>query len=255
MRELLRKLRLRQGQIRSKARKGVKKFGKHARAARKSYTPNPAISKKRATARLRDQPVRGSKGRRAIFMENDAISTSNAFRQMREINWCRLPNRCPDCDEILNHRLVEYRYRGRISQYTRCTHYGCRKKFYVMQYTPLKHLRLNLQQGLRLMKEYSRPDRIAPPSASKLAVDAGCGKTHAEAFAKLCRMAEAKKGEADNKKGSIAGDVEMDAHQVAKVYISPKNPFYQHLITDKHKKNKPSYFILYVQVAGAVQRG
>ena len=63
------------------------------------------------------------------------------------------------------------------------------------------------------------------------------------------------KGQAENKKGSIGGDVELDAHQVAKVYVSTKNPFYKHLIPEKYKKKPPAYFVMYVQVAGAIQRG
>ena len=50
-----------------------------------------------------------------------------------------------------------------------------------------------------------------------------------------CRQ---KKGQAENQKGSIGGDVESDAHQVTKVYVSPANPIYQHLIQEKYKKKQ-----------------
>ena len=47
----------------------------------------------------------------------------------------------------------------------------------------------------------------------------------------------------------------MDAHQVAKVYVSPKNPQNHHLIPDEYKTKPPLYYILYIQVVRAVQRG
>ena len=70
-------------------------------------------------------------------------------------------------------------------------------------------------------------------------------------------LLSAKRAQTDNVAGkeNLGGDVELDAHQVAKVYVSRRNPVYRHLINDKYRRKPPPYFILYVQVAGAIQRG
>ena len=254
IRSLLQKLRLREGQRRTKPRVGIKKSGVHAKTAAQQYTPNPVAGRRAGQRRDAIKSAWSSGGRRAEFFRRDAISPESAVEQLLDLGVIRKPRKCSLCGGGLSN-LCKYGTRSPHYRYWRCTSYDCHARFNVLQFSPFWPTVLAPSQLLALLKKYSRPDSIAPPAPSKLCLDAGCGKQQALKFTSLCRKAEAKQGEMSNKRGSIGGDVEIDVHQVAKVYVSPQNPVYQHLIREKYKKNLPKYFLLYLRVAGAVERG
>ena len=253
IRKLLSQLASRTGQRKRKARVGVKKWGAGKAAARREYTPNPVAGEASGKLnRMKDQSAWGQKGRRATFLKCDAVSPVCALQQLIDLECVKLPKTCPLCNGNLSAPCLKNKNHPH-NLYVRCTSYACHRFFNVMQFTVFWPTTLTVSQTLILLKKYARPDSIAPPAAHKLCVDAGCGKAQAQNFVKLCRGAEARQGQKLNKVGSIGGDVEVDVHQVAKVYVSPKNPVYKHLIQEKYRDAK--YYLLYIRVAGVLQRG
>jgi len=125
----------------------------------------------------------------------------------------------------------------------------------VLRFSFVPNTKLTPQQLRIVIKEYSDEDRLVPPEIDDLAKKAGAGRAQVAPVVAFLRDKEVAQGQKENRVGTVKGDFEWDGHDVAKIYVSPGNQAYQHLLPKSHATNPKPYYILYIRVAGVKQRG
>ena len=253
IRELMGKLRLRVGQRVRKSRVGGQKTGVHAKKAMKAYTPKVIKPTLKKTART--VSAWGAQGRRAKFLRENAIGAKKALRRLIDAGYVAGLSQCQDeeCGGSIEEEPVTHRNDAAL--YWRCSNWRCRKRHPVLRFSPWPETRLTVAQLCRAIEEYTEYDKRVPPEVDDIAKAAGAGRAQISPVVKFLREKEAARGKAENEEGTVAGDLETDVHGVCKIYVSPNNPHYQHLLPEKHATSPEKYYQLFHRVAGLRPRG
>ena len=242
-------LRARQGQRKKKPRVGAMKTGKHAKRAAARYTVK--VVRKPLLKTARRQSAWGEGGRRQKFLADEAVAEPAALRQLVDAKYATVPLTCSNCGED----LLPDPEKKRESWYWRCGNHECQHRHPVLRYTPWPSTKLKPSQLTRAIREYTNYDRLAPPEVDDIAKAAGAGRYQIRSVVEFLRKKEGARARLENETGTISGDLELDAHEVAKLHISPDNEHYKHLLPKQHAQHPEPYYQLFVRVGGLRQRG
>jgi hypothetical protein len=162
---------------------------------------------------------------------------------------------CSKCGDDIQAEPVGQAHGSGKKLYWRCMNWECQHRHPVTHFTPWPKTKLRPSQLVRAVREYSNYDRLVPPEVDDIAKAAGAGRSQiAPIVAFLCER-EGAQAKVENATGTIQGDLEIDGHEVAKLYISPNNEHYRHLLPKNHATKPQKYYQLFVRVAGLRTRG
>ena len=206
-------------------------------------------------------------------VDKETTDSLAAYRELKEFLFCKQPLKCPHCKGKLTgpdpypckkkkKKKRSNAYKGKL--YLRCTSYGCRRRFNVVDFSKFKGTRLSLSGLLRTVTFYARTNRMRAPLVRDAAGQLKIPRKSVEHVYKVLRNQEAAAGVAFCRKKKISGNVEGDAHGLRKIYVSNGNQNFQDEIADatrrwkKSKKGKgkktPSYWQGHVRIIGVKQR-
>jgi hypothetical protein len=272
IRDLKAKLKLKRVGQRRKPKKRVtpQNTGKAFEKARRSYTPNPVCMKVKLVRRVKKSELAG-RGLISLFKDDGA----KGLEDLEKHGYVARLEKCPACkvgklsDNIP--RLQKTR-RPKTSKHVKqtrgakdsslkahfirkCTSYSCRHEFNVLKYSRFRGSKLTPMQIALVTKQYTNTDKAVPPASDDLAADCEGGRKAVGKVVNTLRSLEVAVAKSQNKRGQLAGDLEIDGHSVRSFHVSPRNQKYTKYITKKLLDGKHKYYLCYARVLGLRKRG
>ena len=259
IRDLRLKLRLkREGQRRKPHRVSPKKYGTAKQRANKQYTPHPLPERRKLVRRV---PAASLRGHGIVSGIGADDFTSLATLQAKK--YVPMYNKCPVCKKgkvtgpFRAKKAVKktLREKGGDALLYRCTKYNCNVRFNAFKHSYFRGTRLTPKQVALIVMRYTDLEKMVPPRVDDLASEAEAGTKSVRFVIEKLRAAEVGVAKKQNKRGHLSGDVEIDGHGVRSHHVSTKNPHFKELQTAALVKQKHPYYLNYIRVLGARQRG
>jgi len=213
--------------------------------AKRRYTVKPGGRLKL----IRRSPVEERKGKGLLT----AIGC-NSFKgldSLRSAGFVNVPKCCLACKGA----LAGPTDRGKGSLYFRCTRYSCRAKYNALSFSRFAGTKLTPAQVALIAHTYTNLDNIAPPPVNNLAALSESSQRPVEKIVAELRAMEVRVAKADNEKGQLSGDVEVDEHGVRSMHISKNNAKFKKYVPKRLDKRGCKYYLNYIRVIGARRRG
>ena len=195
------------------------------------------------------------------------ISAMDALSELIEVGFVRGHHTCPKCGGGLSEpKRRETDSRGGRSDgrlHVRCKTYKCNKRFNILDFSVFAGTRLNLPDVLRVLNHYTRSNVLKPPLVADCQRQLRLPRTCVEHIYNALLHKEMQAGRAHcAKKHALAGDVEVDAHCLRKLYVKSSNVFFARAVAEARerflrrnpKKKVPSYWQAHLRIVGAKKR-
>ena len=208
------------------------------------------------------QRLREKKGKKEL--KKPGILVEDAFEacdRLQAAGFLQNPKRCPVCKGLLSDRFLFGKGERHVA--VKCNSNECRRRFNVFYFSdklPDKISRaMTPQQVLGAVTLYVQSGTKCTPSPSNAARVLGCGRKGPERLFKVFADKEAAAGRRLCNTMRLNSKVELDVTSLRVAKISTANPnFAQEVEVSKSGhvgQRVPKYFLLYIPIAGASQRG
>jgi len=245
-------------------RLSAQKTGEHKMLARRDYTgPEADVTLDARASQHRTD--------RALSL-TELDSQEEAREALTKHTYLMKPRRCPKCkkgkiDRKVYKKTDKRKHRKNNKHlYWRCTRLGCQAYHNVVRFGCFSHLKLttSCMQLYRLVSYYTRHNPTEAPRANNAAALHAVYRGTVHKIFKTLRAAEASLAKIDTERCKqpglgLCGNIEGDAHMLAKCFVSKGNPHFADHVEYWKRRHKgkavPDVFSCIVKVIGVCRRG